>query len=33
MSSTKPPIFWKDKEIIKTSNNWKFIDLKIRFIK
>ena len=29
ISSTKPPIFWKDKEIIKKQvNNWKFIDLK-----
>ena len=29
ISSTKPPIFWKDKEIIKKQvNNWKLVDLK-----
>ena len=29
ISNTKPPIFWKDKEVIKKQvNNWKLIDLK-----
>ena len=29
ISNTKPPIFWKDKEVVKKQvNNWKLIDLK-----
>ena len=34
ISNTKPPIFWKDKEILKIQvNNWELDDLKIKFIK
>ena len=29
ISNTKPPIFWKDKEIVKNQvKNWKMVDLK-----